>query len=42
MGKPRKRTPEQIVNLLLQIEVGISKGKTAPAASREEQARFSF
>ena len=35
MAKPRKHTPEQIVNILRQIEVGISNGKTAPAASRE-------
>ncbi len=35
MGKLRKHTPEQIVNILRQIEVGISNGKTAPAASRE-------
>ena len=35
MGKARKHTPEQIVNTLRQIEVALSSGKTAPAASRE-------
>ena len=35
MANPRKHTPEQIVNILRQIEVAISYGKTAPAASRE-------
>src|SRR6185503_18438728 len=35
MGKARKHTPEQIVNILRQIEVATSNGKTTPAASRE-------
>lgn len=35
MGKARKHTPEQIVNILRQIEVAVSNGKTAPVASRE-------
>src|SRR5665213_768552 len=35
MGNAKKQTPEQIVNILRQIEVVISNGKTAPAASRE-------
>lgn len=43
MGKARKHTPEQIVNILRQTEVATSNGKTTPAASREagitEQSR---
>ena len=35
MGKAKKHTPEQIVNILRQIEVAVSNGKTAPMASRE-------
>lgn len=35
MAKPRKHTPEQIVNILRQIEVAVANGKTHPAASRE-------
>ena len=35
MGKVRKHTAEQIVNLLRQIEVAVANGKTTPAASRE-------
>jgi putative transposase len=35
MGRAKKHTPEQIVNILRQIEVAIANGKTAPAASRE-------
>jgi len=35
MAKARKHAPEQIVNILRQMEVAISNGKTAPAASRE-------
>jgi transposase-like protein len=35
MGKAKKYTPEQIVNMLRQIEVGISNGKTHPMACRE-------
>ena len=35
MGKARKHTPEQIVNILRQIEVAVANGKTHPIASRE-------
>ena len=35
MARGKKHTPEQIVNVLRQIEVAIANGKTAPAASRE-------
>lgn len=35
MGKARKHTPEQIVNILRQIKVAVANGKTTPAASRE-------
>jgi len=35
MAKARKHTPEQIVNLLRQIEVAVAHGKTHPVASRE-------
>lgn len=35
MGKARKHTPEQIVNILRQIEVAVANGKTHPVASRE-------
>jgi len=35
MGKAKKHSPEQIVNLLRQIEVGIANGKTTPTACRE-------
>lgn len=35
MGKAKKCTPEQIVNMLRQIEVGIANGKTHPIACRE-------
>ena len=35
MGKARKCSPEQIVTLLRQIEVGIANGKTHPVACRE-------
>ena len=35
MGKVRKYSPEQIVTLLRQIEVGIANGKTHPVACRE-------
>jgi putative transposase len=35
---PMKRyKPEQIVNLLPQIEVGISNGKTTPQACKEAE-----
>ena len=35
MGKAKKHTPEQIVNMLRQIEVGIANGMTHPIACRE-------
>jgi transposase-like protein len=35
MGKAKKHTPEQIVNLLRQIEVAVANGKTTPSACRE-------
>jgi len=35
MGKAKKYTPEQIVNMLRQIEVGIANGKMHPIACRE-------
>ena len=35
MGKARKHTPGQIVNILRQIEVAEANGKTHPIASRE-------
>ena len=35
MGKARKHTPEQIVNILRQIEVAVANGKTDPVTSRE-------
>jgi len=35
MGKASKHTPEQIVNILRQIEVAVANGKTHPVASRE-------
>jgi transposase-like protein len=35
MGQAKKYTPEQIVNMLRQIEVGIANGKTHPIACRE-------
>jgi hypothetical protein len=35
MGKARKHTSEQIVNILRQIEVAVANGKTHPVASRE-------
>ncbi len=35
MGKVRNHTPEQIVNILRQIEVAEANGKTHPIASRE-------
>ena len=35
MGKAKKHSPEQIVNILRQIEVGIANGKTHPVACRE-------
>lgn len=35
MARGRKRTPEQIVGLLRQIEVGTANGKTAAVACKE-------
>ncbi len=35
MARGKKHTPEQIVSLLRQIEVGVANGKTTPAACRE-------
>ena len=35
MARGRKQTPEQIVNVLRQIEVAMANGKTAPAAGKE-------
>jgi putative transposase len=35
MARGRKRTPEQIVSLLGQIEVGTANGKTLPQACKE-------
>ena len=35
MGKARKHTPEQIVNILRQIEVAVANGKVHPVASRD-------
>ena len=35
MGRGKKYQPEQIVNLLRQIEVGVANGKTTAQASKE-------
>ena len=35
MARGKKHTPEQVVSLLRQIEVGVANGKTTPAACRE-------
>jgi transposase-like protein len=35
MAKGKKHTPEQIVNVLRQIEVAIANGKTTPQGCRE-------
>lgn len=35
MGKAKKHSAEQIVNMLRQIEVAIASGKTTPTACRE-------
>jgi transposase-like protein len=35
MTRGRKQTPEQIVNVLRQIEVAMANGKSAPAACKE-------
>jgi hypothetical protein len=33
MGKVKKHAPEQIVNILRQVEMAISNGKTTPSGS---------
>jgi putative transposase len=35
MGRGRKYQPEQVVNLLRQIEVAVANGKTTAQASKE-------
>ncbi len=35
MARGKKHTPEQIVNVLRQVEVAVANGKTTPAACRE-------
>jgi len=35
MGRGKKYQPEQVVNLLRQIEVAVSNGKTTPQACKE-------
>jgi transposase-like protein len=35
MARAKKHTPEQIVSLLRQIEVGVANGKATPAACQE-------
>ena len=35
MGRGKKHTAEQIVNLLRQVEVGVANGKTLPQACKE-------
>jgi len=35
MARGRKHTPEQIVNVLRQIEVAMANGKTTPGACKE-------
>jgi transposase-like protein len=35
MARGKKHTPEQIVNVLRQIEVAMANGKTAPVACKE-------
>ena len=35
MARGKKHTPEQIVNVLRQIEVAIANGKTTPVACKE-------
>jgi putative transposase len=35
MARGKRHTPEQIVNVLRQIEVAIANGKTTPAACKE-------
>jgi putative transposase len=35
MARGKKHTPDQIVNLLRQIEVAVANGKTTPVACRD-------
>jgi putative transposase len=35
MGRGKKHTPEQIVNVLRQVEVAMANGKTTPLACKE-------
>jgi len=35
MARGKKHTPDQIVSLLRQVEVGVANGKTTPMACRE-------
>jgi putative transposase len=35
MARGKRQTPEQVVNVLRQIEVGIANGKTTPLACKE-------
>jgi putative transposase len=35
MGRGKKHTPEQIVNVLRQVEVAMANGKTMPLACKE-------
>jgi putative transposase len=37
MGRGKKHTAEQIVNLLRQVEVGVANGKTLPQACKEAE-----
>ena len=35
MARGKKTTPEQVVNMLRQIEVALANGKTTPLACKE-------
>ena len=37
MARGKKHTPQQIVNVLRQIEVAIANGKTTPAACKKSR-----
>ena len=39
MGRGKKYQPEQVVNLLRQIEVAVANGKTTPLACKEARDR---
>ena len=39
MARGKRHPPEQIVNVLRQIEVAIANGKTTPAACKEPALR---